>query len=187
MTPTATVAGPLTAAEFVARHGHESGVELVDGYLRRLPMPGGRHGEVCVNATLLIGAFVKSRGLGRVMSNDTFVRTTTDPDTYRGADVLFLSYARLPADQPVPRGPIEVAPDLVVEVKSPTDRRGEIRTKVGEYETVGVDVVVVLDPDLGVATVYRGEELPQRFSTGDEFTLPDVLPGLAVPDARFFE
>jgi Uma2 family endonuclease len=187
MTTTTPAAGPMTAAEFVVRHGHESGVELVRGYVRRMPMPGGRHGEVCVNATLVIGEFVKSRGLGRVMSNDTFVRTTTDPDTYRGADVLFLSHRRWPADRPVPDGPLEVPPELVVEVKSPSDRRGEIRTKVGEYESVGVDVVVVLDPDLAVATVYRGEELPQRFHNGDEFTLPDVLPGFAVPVARFFE
>ena len=176
---------PMTAEEFVARHGHESGVELVDGYLWRLPVPGGRHGEVCVSAVLVLGEFVRSRKLGRVLGNDTFVRT--GDKGYRGADVLFLSYDKLTADQPTPRGPLEVMPELVVEVKSPTDRRGELRHKVAEYEMAGVGVVVVLDPDLGVATVYRGEELPQRFHNGDEFTLPDVLPGFAVPVARFFE
>ncbi len=181
----AVAASPMTAEEFVARHGHESGVELVDGYLWRLPMPGGRHGEVCGNAYDVLRDHVKSRKLGRVLINDTFVRT--GPKGYRGADVLFISYDKLPADQPTPSGPLEVMPELVVEVKSPTDRRGEIRLKVAEYEMAGVDVVVVLDPDLAVATVYRGEELPQRFHNGDEFTLPDVLPGFAVPVARFFE
>ena len=177
----------MTAAEFVARHGHESGVELVRGYLVRLPMPGGRHGEVCGKAVYYLTRYAIEGGTGRVLSNDTFVRTRTDPDTYRGADACYLSYERLAKDQPAPKGPVETPPDLVVEVKSPTDRWGDIRIKVGQYETAGVRAVVVLDPELGVATVYRGEELPQRFHNGDEFALPDVLPGFAVPVAKFFE
>jgi hypothetical protein len=47
---------------------------------------------------------------------------------------------------------------------------------------------VVLDPRIEAATVYCGnDELPQRFHNGDELTLPDVLPGFAVPVRRFFE
>lgn len=178
----------MTAAEFVRRHGDESGVELVKGRVVRYPMPGAEHGEVCLTAGAIIREFVKQHGLGRVMSNDTFVRTGTDPDTYRGADVCFLSYARAPKEQPLPRGPLELPPDLIVEVRSPTDRTGDIQIKVGEYLNIGVAVVVVLDPGIDAATVYRGnDELPQRFHNGDELTLPDVLPGFAVPVRRFFE
>ncbi|MFO0851416.1 MAG: Uma2 family endonuclease [Gemmataceae bacterium] len=119
-----TAATLMTAAEFIARHGHESGVELVRGYLVRLPMPGGRHGEVCDNAAALFRGFVKPNGLGRTMTNDTFVRTRIDPDTYRGADVCYLSYERWPKDRPLPDGPLETPPDLVVEVKAPSDRWG---------------------------------------------------------------
>ncbi|MBY0513872.1 MAG: Uma2 family endonuclease [Gemmataceae bacterium] len=194
MTPVPTAAPatptppPMTAEEFVRRHGDESGVELVKGRVVRLPMPGFEHGEVCGNAYALIREFVKAHGLGRVVCNDTFVRVGTDPATYRGADVCFVSYTKLPKEQAPPKGPLEVPPELVVEVRSPTDRPGDVQIKVGEYLNAGVTVVVVLDPNIEAAAVYRQtEDFPQRFSNGDELTLPDVLPGFAVPVRKFFE
>ncbi|MDB5312660.1 MAG: hypothetical protein JWO38_6862 [Gemmataceae bacterium] len=191
MTPTVpTTAQPalMTADEFVKLHGDESGVELVKGRVVRYPMPGAEHGEVCLSAGAIIREVVKQGGLGRVTSNDTFVRTGTNPDTYRGADVCFDSFTRVPKEKPLPKGPLEQAPDLVIEVRSPTDRTGDIQIKVGEYLNAGVTVVVVLDPGIDAATVYRQtEDIPQRFSNGDELTLPDVLPGFSVPVRKFFE
>jgi Uma2 family endonuclease len=180
--------GPLlTAEEFAKLHGDEVNVELVKGRLVRPPMPGAEHGEVCSRATYFLMGHALEHDFGRVMSNDTFVRTGTNPDTYRGADVCLISYARLPKDQALPKGPLETAPDLVVEVRSPHDRIGDIQIKVGEYLNAGVSVVVVLDPGIDAATVYRQtEEIPQRFSNGDELTILDLLPGFAVPVLRFF-
>jgi hypothetical protein len=45
----------------------------------------------------------------------------------------------------------------------------------------------VLDPELESAAVFRADEYPMRFHHGDEVTIPDVLPGFAVPVKRFFE
>src|SRR5262249_14134668 len=150
------------------------------------PMPGAEHAEVCLSAGAILRETAKQGGLGRVMSNDTFIRTT--PDTYRGADVCFINYARLPKEQPRPKGPLEVPPEVVFGVRSPTDRTGDIQIKVGEYLNAGVTVVVVLDPNIEAATVYRQtEDIPQRFSNGDELTLPDVLPGFSASVRRFFE
>src|SRR5436305_1560158 len=83
----ATPSPLMTAEEFIKLHGDESGVELVKGRVVRYPMPGAERGEVCLSAGAIIREFVKQAGLGRVMSNDTFVRVGTNPDTYRGADV----------------------------------------------------------------------------------------------------
>lgn len=189
MTPTAAPPAPpppLTAEEFVRLHGEDSGVELVKGRIRRTPMPGAEHGEICLTAGSLIREAAKAGGLGRVMCNDTFVRV--GPDTYRGADVCFVSYAKIPKDQPRPKGPIEVPPELVVEVRSPSDRTSDVLAKVADYLGAGVTVVVVLDPALEAAAVYRqGDDFPQRMHNGDDLTLPDVLPGFAVPVRRFFE
>ena len=150
-------------------------------------MPGAEHGEVCGNAHAFVREVVKANNLGRVFINDTFVRTGTNPDTYRGADVCFVSYTRWPKEQPRPKGPLEIAPDLVVEVRSPTDRWGDIQIKVGEYLNAGVTVVVVLDPQTESASVHRQNELHQLVHNGDDLTLPDVLPGFRVPVRRFFE
>ena len=190
MTPTPTTPAPaapplMTAEEFIRLHGNESGVELVNGRVVRLPMPGEEHGEVGGNAHVLIHTAVKQAGLGRVFINDTFIRLR--PDLIRGADVSFVSYARLPKDRPRGKGPLEVPPDLVVEVRSPSDRISQVTAKAIEYLDAGVAVVLVLDPDTESAAVFRPDELPQRFSNGDEVSLRDVIPGLAVPARAFFE
>jgi Uma2 family endonuclease len=191
MTPTVPPAAPnpplMTAEEFVRLHGHESGVELVKGRVRRLPMPTGKHGEICLTAGAFVREAVKAGRLGRVMCNDTFIRVGTNPDSYRGADVCFISFARLPESEPTPDRPLEIAPELVIEVRSRSDRTSDVLLKIGDYLGAGV-TVVVLDPSIEAAAVYRqGDDFPQRRHNGDELTLPDVLPGFAVPVRRFFE
>jgi Uma2 family endonuclease len=175
----------MTTDEFVRLHGDESGVELLDGQIRRLPMPGCDHGQVCFKVALVLGNFVMANNLGRMMTNDSFVRIT-ERNCF-GADVMFVSYATLPADQPIPAGPITPPVDLVVEVRSPSDTIGDMSRKAHTYLDAGVRVVLVLDPEHDTAGVYLPDELPQRFHNGDELRLPDVLPGFAVPVGRFFE
>jgi Uma2 family endonuclease len=177
----------MTADEFVRLHGDESGVELVKGRVVRYPMPGAEHGRVCSKVNYFLTHFVMERDAGRVMGNDTFIRTGTNPDTYRGADVCFMSYARLPREIATPDGPLDQPPDLVIEVRSPSDRLNQLTAKATEYVEAGVRAVVVLDPQTESAAVFRGDEWPLRLHNGDELTLPDVLPGFAVSVRRFFE
>ena len=183
-TPLAPAVPSLTAEEFLARHGDESNVELVKGRVVRYPMPGGKHGEVCFNVALLIGGFIKKHHLGRVMTNDSFTRTSLE--TIRGADVCYLSYSRLPKEQETPSGSVPT-PDLVIEVRSPTDRVKKLSDKAYEYLEAGVAVVVLLFPETQSAAIFRGEQLPVQLGRDDELTLPDVLPGFAVRVAAFFE
>ncbi|MGL6097455.1 MAG: Uma2 family endonuclease [Fimbriiglobus sp.] len=187
MSPTTQAPPLMTADEFLRLHGDETGIELIDGEIVRLPMPGARHGLICGTAFAVLREFVKPRKLGRLMTNDTFIRTVRKPDGCRGADVIFLSYETLPADQPIPVGALIPPVELVVEVRSPHDTFASLYRKAGEYLEAGVRVVVVLDPDTESAAVFRGDDWPQRFHNGDEFTLPDILPGFAVPVKAFFE
>jgi Uma2 family endonuclease len=181
------VAEPLvTAEEFVLRHGHDSGVELVNGRIVRLPMPGAKHGVVASEVNYRLTDHVKRHDLGRVFGNNTFVRVRSNPDTYRGPDVCFVSYAKLPKEAEVPEGPLEFPPDLVVEVRSPSDSIRQMTDKSNEYLDAGVRVVVVLDPQTDVVWVTRTTDWPQRYHNGDVLTIPDVLPGFAVPVRQFF-
>jgi Uma2 family endonuclease len=185
LTPTAAPAALLTAEEFTV--GYENvHAELVKGVVKEYPVPWFKHGFICSKIDRLIGTHVDAHDLGRTASNDTWIRTGTNPDTVRGADVCFFSYERLPKGE-VPEGLLPAAPDLVVEVRSPSDRWNDIFIKVGEYLNAGVRAVVVLDPKTTSATVYRSEELQQTFHNGDPLTLPDVLPGFSVPVGRLFD
>ena len=173
----------LTEEEFLARYGGTN-AELVDGVIKEQPMAGLLHGYLCTLLARLIGNFVEEHDLGRVMSNDSWVRIR--PGTFRGGDVLFFSYARLPKSDPVPEGVHALAPELVVEVMSPTDRWGEAFAKVGEYLQAGVLVVAVVDPDTRTVSVYRNQGRQQILEVADTLTLPDVMPGFNLPVARLF-
>ena len=182
---TSTPATLMTADEFTARYANIH-AELVKGIVKESPVPWPRHGKICSRIDRLIGNHVEAQDLGHVMCNDSWIRTGSNPDTVRGADICFFSYERQPKGE-LPEGLLPVAPDLVVEVRSPSDRWNVIFAKVGEYLTAGVRVVVVLDPASTSASVYRVDELQQIFHNGDTLTLPDVLPGFSVVVSRLFE
>jgi Uma2 family endonuclease len=190
-TPTAkrpsTAKRLMTAAEFVRKYGDTDGVELHRGKLVRMPMQGAHHGEIASMANYLVKHHVLQHKLGRVCGNDTFVRIHTDPDSYYGADVLYISYKKLPKKVPTPKGPLEVPPDLCIEVRSPTDRLKAVVRKAQDYLDAGVTAVMVIDPETESLAVFRADELPIRFHNGDTVTIPDVLPGFAVPEKAFFE
>ncbi len=174
----------LTAAEFAARFAGQR-VELVDGVVQEVPMPHQKHGKICFRAAQAIGNYADAHDCGHVTTNDSFVRTFTDPDRLRGADVCFFGYDRVPKGE-FPDGLLPVAPALVVEVRSPTDGWNGVFTKVGEYLSAGVRVVVVLDIDSRSASVYRTDTRQQILDGDAELTVPDVLPGFAVPVSRLF-
>ena len=185
--PLPTVAAALhllTAEEFMAEYSHRH-AELVRGTILELPMPSARHGEVCVNAVVHIANFVKAHKLGRVCSNDSLIVTRRNPDSARGPDVSYYSFARMPAG-PAPQGICEIAPELAVEVRSPSNSWAEIFAKIGEYLQVGVTAVLVLDPERTSATVYRATG-QTAFGAAETLTVPEVLPGFEVIVGKFFE
>ncbi len=174
----------LTAEEFTTRYTNIH-AELVEGVVKESPVPFPKHGFICSRIDRLIGYHVETHDLGRVATNDSWIKTGVHPDTVRGADVCFFGYERLPRGE-VPEGLLPVAPDLVVEVRSPSDRWTEVFAKVVEYLRAGVRVVVVLDSATATASVYRPDELQQIFHNSDPLTIPDLLPGFSVAVNRLF-
>ncbi|MBX6312093.1 MAG: Uma2 family endonuclease [Isosphaeraceae bacterium] len=120
----------LTAEEFGRRPDPGYPEELVRGRIVAMPSPKPRHGEVCGRQVVyLLRRFLEDNDLGRMLSNDAGIITERDPDTVRGAEVAFYSYARL-SKGPWPDRYPDVAPELVVEVRSPNDRWRDLYTKI---------------------------------------------------------
>ena len=123
----------LTAEEFRRLPDNGKRKELIRGRVVYMNVPAPRHGYICANIVGVIRPFVVANRLGRVMSNDSGVRTEDGPDTVRGADVAFWSFRRLPPG-PLPEGYLQPVPELVFEVRSPTDRWGEVRGTLGQSD-----------------------------------------------------
>jgi Uma2 family endonuclease len=188
LTPPMPVALPapklLSADEFFEQYG-AGGYELIDGIVTEVSMPGFKHGKVALKLSRVVGDFVEAHDLGHAAGNDTLFQLRRGPDTLRGPDVLFVSYAKQPADD-VPDGPLKVIPELVFEVRSPSDPWTEVLEKVLDYLKAGVAVVVVLDPKTSTASVFRPNDLQDIFAADQTLTIPDVLPGFAVAVGMLF-
>ncbi len=180
-----TTPAPITAEEYARRPDPGHPEELVRGNVVPLPQPNRRHGQICSKVDRVLGNFVEAHDLGHVLSNDAGVITERGPDTVRGADVAFYSYARLPRGPLAPSYGPEV-PELVVEVISPSDRWPRVLAKVAEYLEAGVTVVIVLDDPPPTVRVFRADGTTKELGPDDELTLPDLLPGFATPIRALF-
>jgi Uma2 family endonuclease len=183
----ATVTEPLLTAEQYARLPDAGApTELVRGRVITLSVPTPRHGQICSKIDRLIGGYADDHRLGHVVINDSGVLTERDPDTLRGADIAFYSFSRVPPG-PFPAGYLDIVPELIFEVRSPTDRWSGVLAKVSEYLDAGVLVVGVLDQRSETLQLYRMEELPMTLHGDDELHLSDILGPFRVQVRRFFE
>jgi Uma2 family endonuclease len=176
----------MTAEEFGSTDDGGLLTELVRGKVVAMNMPGSLHGLICGNAYFILRQFADQYDLGRVLVNDTGVITERNPDTVRGADVAFYSYSRYPKG-PLPQGYLGVAPEIVFEVRSPSDRWPRILQKVAEYLAAGVSAVLVIDPSSRSLHVYRVETPPRILAEKDELLLPELHPEFRVAVGRFLE
>jgi Uma2 family endonuclease len=172
----------LTAEEFLKQYEGQR-FELIDGVATEIPMPFPRHGQICMFIGALLWNFARQNQLGHVISKDSFIRT--GPESVRGPDVMFISFQRIPAG-PLPAGFLTAVPELVIEVRSPSDRMTDLMLKVTEYQSAGIEVVMIVDPNTESVALFRQEELPQRFSNGDTLSIPEILPGFSVSVREFF-
>lgn len=180
----ATATQFITAEEYARLPDLGYPTELVRGEIVPMNTPVPRHGQICSKVNRIIGDHCERHQLGHVLCNDAGIVTERDPDTVRGGDVWFLSYAKIPSG-PLPDGYLTVPPDIVFEVLSPSDRRGKVHKKISEYLEVGVAVVCVVDPVSETVHVYS-EMDDKLFHADDELTFPDQLPGFRVVVRELF-
>ena len=158
--------------------------ELVAGVIVAEPFPTPRHDRTFRRLLRLLGDFVEAHGLGEVFGETGFV-LARDPDTVRGPDLSFVSRERVSNldDARFFSG----APDLAVEILSPSNRRGAMHAKVADYLAAGARMVWVVDPERRSITIYRTLLAPRRLESHDAIDGGDVLPGLEVPLESIFE
>lgn len=170
---------PVTGDELL-RMPRLNPCELVAGRVVRMTPTNPTHGRIEVNVAAALKQFVRTQNLGVVMAGEVGVFTSRNPDTVRAPDVLFLSHER-DALRRRPQGFLDVAPELTVEILSPTDRPDAVRRKLEEYYTAGVRLAWVIDPAARTVHVHRARREPRSLTGDSVLTGDDVLPGFALP------
>jgi len=121
---------------------------------------------------------------------DTLYRLPLQEDSTRNRrpDLAFVTLDRWPEDMPQSyRGnPVDVVPDLAVEVASPTDDAEALQEKVEEYLRAGVRLVWVVYPLVRKIFAYTSPNANRIFSETDTLDAGDVLPCFTVPMASLF-
>ncbi len=166
----------MTAEDLLKERAPHKRTELVRGRLVVREPAGWRHGAVTMNLTIRLGQHVDLTGAGQLLAAETGFTLARSPDTVRAPDIAFVRRERLPS---ATTGFAELAPDLVVEVLSPDDRPGEILAKVGEWLEAGAQRVWVIDPERGIARVYRQDGTETILEAADLLHGEDVLPGFS--------
>src|SRR5262245_55343272 len=161
------------------RHSLQAGLLIAE------PQPFARHGQLQIPIGRPLAEFVDTRGLGVVLSESGFL-LWRNPDTVLGPDVSFVRSERFNADEAA-RGYIAGAPDLAVEILSPSNRPGDIHAKVADYLAAGSKLVWVIDPKKRIVTTYRSLLAPRRIGDDGVLDGEDVLPGFRVSVAKIFD
>ena len=151
-------------------------IELEDGRLSIVGPSDIVSSEISSILIRLLGNWVYPRRLGRVFdSAGGFIM----PDTnVKAPDVSFVRAARL---RQSPRYFGELVPDLVVEIKSQSDRIKPIETKVLKFIELGATVGILIDPDEETVTIYRSTGEPTVLGNGDILTVAELFPGWELP------
>jgi Uma2 family endonuclease len=175
----------ITADELFRMPDRGSRRELIHGELREMAPSGFEHGCIAMNFSEPLSAFVRTQNLGVVSVAEPGFLLTTDPDTVRAPDVAFVSRERV-ASLLKPTGFFPEAPDLAVDVISPSDTYSEVEEKVEAWLDAGCRMVVVVNPRSRTLKVYRTRTEIHVLTDDDSFDGGEVVPGFRLPVGRIF-
>jgi len=175
----------MTADDLWQMPNDGSRYELIAGELSQMPPSGFLHGTVAMNCGSILREHVRKYDLGVVCAAETGFKLRQNPDTVRAPDAAFVTKERVLA-----QGGTEKfwpgAPDLAVEVVSPSDRFDELFEKVQEWLAAGTRMVWVALPRTKTVMAYRPNGQVKILQEDDELNGEDVLPGFVCRVKDFF-
>jgi Uma2 family endonuclease len=173
------VTRPLTYEDLLQMPADGNRYEVIDGELFVTAAPMKKHQKLSKRLAELLYEQEKA-GMGEMYYAPVDVRLFTNGIVQ--PDLLFIRRDRL--DIYRPSGLVEGAPDLVVEILSPSTRNTDLVHKAAMYAREGVPEYWIADPDAPALTVYalrdgRYAPVPAEPGTARSLVLPDLVVDLA--------
>jgi len=134
---------------------------------------------------IALGVYLEKHQLGVGFGEQTGFILTRNPDTVRAPDIEFLREERIPAEG-FGMEYFDGAPDLAVEVLSPSNRPGSMRRKIDQYFAAGTRLVWVIDFRKRTFVVHAPRRTPVTLDESDALDGEDVIPGFHYEIAQLF-
>ncbi|MEM6282388.1 MAG: Uma2 family endonuclease [Chloroflexota bacterium] len=184
---------PITEAEMLAilsqdRYSH---MEIRDGRWvggEEPPMTGEEHGAIQAEMMFMLMTYLRKNKLGRIYpadliyvlsGDDASVRVTRKPD------ISFVKQENLRTEDS--EKPYYRAPDLAVEIVSPSESIEDTRAKINDYLTYGTQQVWVVYPKTKQVEIYIPDATSRTYNADDTISGGDLLPGLNLAVADIFD
>jgi Uma2 family endonuclease len=174
----------LTLADYAAIEDPDERYvsDLVRGVVVREPRPGDPHGRVQVRIAYALEAWARS--VGAAVTTESGYVLSDDPPTLRGPDVAVVVRPRSTKREIA--GWVRGAPDVAVEVLSPSDTSIGIQEKTLDYLRAGAKLVWIVDPVALTVTVYRPDGSARVLREPETLEGEDVLAGFSAPLSELF-
>lgn len=163
---------PITFNEWLEISGSKDFDELIDGTVVEKPMVQLEHEKLNLWLFQVLGTFVDEKRLGTILGS----RSPVFINEFRGRmpDFFFVRKSR---EEILTRKATLGAPDLVIEIVSPNDRRSGINATETDYRAIGVAEIIYIDqPKTGIR-VLRKTDIgydPQTLATGEPLVLQSM-------------
>ena len=170
----------LSLEEFLALPETEPASEYACGEVFQKPMPTNAHGILQLYIGMLLFQFLATTRLGRVRTEWRCIFGPPGRERPYIPDVVYVSFERLPPVNAIEQDYLLTAPDLAVEILSPSESAERFAAKLRFYLLHGVRLVWVVDPLRETITVYTPDDADERvLRAGDALDGGEVLPGFS--------
>jgi Uma2 family endonuclease len=155
-----------------------------EGALIVMTPVGGEGGSYESEFGIDLGIWNRQSQLGKTFSSSTLFKLPNGGD--RSPDAAWVELSRWQALTPEQRRKFPpIAPDFVIELRSPTDDLELLRAKMQEYMDAGVRLAWMINPQEQQVEVYRQGQPKEVRELPTELSGEEVLPGFVLPVSRF--
>ncbi len=159
--------------------------ELINGELVMSPKNNWLHGEICMRLSTALKNFADLRRLGAVWDSSTGF--WMENLNCRAPDISFVCKERLRGLKRREAKFFQGAPDLAVEVLSPSNTRREVDERLSDYFSSGAQLAWVIDPERELVEICHSPTERRLLGPGGMLDGELLLPGFQYPVADLFK
>ena len=181
---------PITIKDIEDMEARDISREIVNGQwvdAGEEKMTGELHGAIATSLIIGLGSHVKTHKLGRVYPADTTYILEEDKDGVQRMRLPDVSFVAADHVKTRDRGTYyQLAPDLAIEIISPSERAVAMRAKLKDYLRTGVRQVWQVYPETQEVVVYLADGTVRTYGIGQTIPGDEIVPGFTLPVADVF-